>query len=65
MAQKYSFGNGWSRVKLAPPNCPHFQAKIADFGLKCCILKENAKNSTSGGTFRLSGKIFLSAQIYL
>jgi hypothetical protein len=24
------------------PNCPHFAAKIADFDLNYCILKENA-----------------------
>jgi hypothetical protein len=31
--------------KIALPNRPHFSAKIADFGLKYCILKESAKNT--------------------
>jgi len=65
MAQKYSFGNGWSRVKLAPPNCPHFQAKIADFGLKYCILNENAKNSVTGSSPSFPRNFRSPARIHL
>jgi len=31
-----------------PPNCFHFQTKIAHFGLNYRILKEIAKNNISG-----------------
>jgi hypothetical protein len=37
-----------SQGKNCFPSCPHFPAKIAAFGLKYCILKENAKNNISG-----------------
>jgi hypothetical protein len=40
--------NGESREKLTSPQCPILLAKIADFGLKYCILKEIAKNKSSG-----------------
>jgi hypothetical protein len=48
MTNKYSFGNGESRGKIASPNLPHFAAQIADFGLNYCILNVKAKNNISG-----------------
>jgi hypothetical protein len=47
MIFKYSFSLGQSRRNLPPQIVPIFPAKIADFGLKYCILKENVKGSTS------------------
>jgi hypothetical protein len=41
-------------------NLPH----IADFRLKCCILKENPKNKISGRNPRFPKKISSSRQIY-
>jgi hypothetical protein len=43
-------GLGFKRKKWghASQNCRYFPSKIANFGLKCGILKENAKNSISG-----------------
>ena len=40
--------------KIAPPICLHFEAKIADFGLNCCILKENPKNNKEEVNMTLS-----------
>jgi hypothetical protein len=34
--------------KFAFPNCRHFLAKVVDFRLKYCILKEKAKNNVTG-----------------
>jgi hypothetical protein len=36
--------------KIAFSRCPYFPAKIADFGLNYCILKEKAKNKSTGRT---------------
>jgi hypothetical protein len=33
--------------EIGSPKCPHFPAKVADFGLKPCIRWENSKDSTS------------------
>jgi hypothetical protein len=34
--------------EIASPNCPHFEAEIADFDLNYCIPEENSKNNISG-----------------
>jgi len=44
--EKYPYTNENSGGNLAFANCCHFLAKIADFGLKYCILKKNAKNNS-------------------
>jgi hypothetical protein len=46
--QKILFWEWEVKGKISSPNCPYFPAKIADFGLNYRILKENAKNLTSG-----------------
>ena len=38
--------------EIASPNYPYFPAKIADFGLNYCILRENAKKAITGSTSR-------------
>jgi hypothetical protein len=48
---------------LPPRNYLHFCIKINDFGLNYCILKENAKDATSGRSPLFSRKILLSCLI--
>jgi len=43
--------------KNASSRCPYLLAKIDDFGMKCCILKENAKNWISGRKYQVLGQI--------
>jgi hypothetical protein len=42
--------------EIASPNCPHFEAEIADFDLNYCIPVENSKNNISGSTSRFFGE---------
>jgi len=39
-----------SQRDFSSSNCPHFLAKIADFGLKYCIIGRCSKNNISGST---------------
>jgi len=50
---------------MASPNSPHFLAKVVDYRLNYCILKENTKNTTSGRTPRLRMEFSPFLQIYL
>ena len=51
--------------KIASSNCPRFSGKITGFHLKSCILKENAKNSTSGRSLRIPESFVARCRIYL
>jgi hypothetical protein len=42
-----------SQGENCPPQSAYFSAKINDFHLKYCILKENAKSTTSGSNIAL------------
>jgi hypothetical protein len=46
--KKIIFWKWFVKSKLPPRNYLHFCIKIGDFGLNYCILKENAKNATTG-----------------
>jgi hypothetical protein len=46
--EKYSYTNENSRGNLPFPNCCHFLAKVLDFCLHYCFLKENTKKRPSG-----------------
>jgi hypothetical protein len=41
-----------SQEENAPGNSLCFKAQIEDLGLKCCILKEDFKNTLSGKKYR-------------
>jgi hypothetical protein len=52
-----------SQGEIASPNYTHFAAKIADFGLKYCILKKKGKNNVTGRNHRYREKLDLPVRL--